>query len=1430
MPLTRIRGWLALALTLWLVTLTDALAQFPMLIRNYTPEKWQARVVQWNRDVNPRNKLDDTIDRSNKRLYEVIINYNRCLDDADIEFLEGLSPESHVQLRSKYISSVFVAGLTQDDLRRLADRPEVAFIEEQHEMRLHLATSLPSMCVTPGPCSPNTVQEAFPAINGSGVNIAIIDSGVDNGTHDTFTGVTFVGGYNAVTSTFEDPDDMLFHGTHVASIALGRGGASAARGVANGASLIDVKVTDTPTFPPTRVCQALEVVYDNRSTWNVGVVNMSLGSSVSSDGTDALSQLVDLAESMGIVVVVSAGNNGPGNVGLGAPACATRAITVAAQETQNTTGRGDDLIACFSSRGPRANDGDADQIDELKPDVAAPGTHLDASVPTCQPGFGTGILAARWNTASGTIRLEGTSMASPHVAGLAALILQARPGINPASVKDLIISTATPLGPASMPAVDPVWNNQSGFGLVNAFQALNLATVTDLSYPSYPPSPGWLSPDITTAPFPPKVGVPTTVTVMVTNRGPAAATAARINFGVHVFSAATPTFYDIGTRIVNIPPNTTLPVSINWTPQNASHQCLKVQIGYGPDTDYSNNNAQRNLNVQSSPANFMVQNTLTEEPAEVRLVPTMDNPQLNWDFALKPRVLTLGAMDCPQQVSVELFPPGDAPPGQRQRIHVAAVMDTPFGPVTLGGISVDGIANEADSCLWFECPDNIVAQTTDPAGTKVEFDVPLIDQCNSKDLQVTCVPPSGSLFPLGKTAVTCTAVNEQGVEARCTFTVEVIQPRVFIRPVGKRLEISWIGEGILQEADEATGPWRDVPNATNPMFVVPNAAMKFYRLRLAPEPPAKLPTFSVTGPSMLPKQFAVLSEMLGLPGDAYQKEGGYVDFIDPDLFQWIPTKVIGEGGDADKGEETPVREAILFDELRQMPVLEPEVAMEMAIGSLAQADLLPGGLYQGEPFPAHSMFQAVDVLGKNVVSQEIDTQVGFHLSLGEVPLVGPGAKLKLSFDNRRRVTQMAYALRQVEEGRAVEALPQEVADEVVMERYRGLLGEGATDLQLNSRLVYYAPPVDMAGVQTILPHYEYGGSYIPRGAKEPVQLRRLLLPAVQSVALVPTADMQIDPAGRRIFANAIVEGGLKPYSYQWNSSTTVLDPDEAAQPKINYTVSPGKESPLTEVLTLIVTDANGIMATASQSVKIAAGLASPVGPAVGGVKDIGTEWIGTSQGLSGSAGNAGGFVSRFLIDNILFGGTTDIRFNWGDYSAWEQDFKDNVLGGDDFDWIDNVDAAFYTGHANGSGWTFPGNHDDGFLHYSEARYGNHDLEWLVVAACGPLQLGSSPNRWYQRWGPAFRGLHLLCGYQTITADNTAEGRKWASYMLSGWTVRQAWMKTGKEVQNSSRIVAVMGVFGPDGVSNWNDHYHGKGSVGPDITDIRGYWMVYAPCD
>jgi hypothetical protein len=230
--------------------------------------------------------------------------------------------------------------------------------------------------------------------------------------------------------------------------------------------------------------------------------------------------------------------------------------------------------------------------------------------------------------------------------------------------------------------------------------------------------------------------------------------------------------------------------------------------------------------------------------------------------------------------------------------------------------------------------------------------------------------------------------------------------------------------------------------------------------------------------------------------------------------------------------------------------------------------------------------------------------------------------------------------------------------------------------------------------------------------------------------------------------------------------------------------------------------------------------------------EAGTSWIGESGGLGGSAGNVRGFVDGMRADGWL------INFDWGDANAWESDWHRN-----DDDWVDAADFVFYTGHASMDGWVLS-SPDDGFLDFSEVagspdRYGQNDLEWVVIAACGPLQdelLSPGGGDVFNRWGPAFDGLHLLLGYGAITFDNSDEGRLVVQYAREGETLVDAWFRTATEVQPSTN-----GASAPDGPDIWvgavwpykagvgpveGDHLWGHGSVTPDIDDPDGWVAMW----
>ncbi|MBC7892226.1 MAG: hypothetical protein H7Y12_08445 [Sphingobacteriaceae bacterium] len=222
--------------------------------------------------------------------------------------------------------------------------------------------------------------------------------------------------------------------------------------------------------------------------------------------------------------------------------------------------------------------------------------------------------------------------------------------------------------------------------------------------------------------------------------------------------------------------------------------------------------------------------------------------------------------------------------------------------------------------------------------------------------------------------------------------------------------------------------------------------------------------------------------------------------------------------------------------------------------------------------------------------------------------------------------------------------------------------------------------------------------------------------------------------------------------------------------------------------------------------------------------EAGTSWIGESGGLAGSHDNAQGFVNEWASAGW------HIDFNWGDANAFESDWRRN-----DDQWVDNADFVFYTGHASMNGWVLA-NPDDGFLNFSEVGsspgtpgdlWGQSDLEWAVIAACGPLQdsiLAAGGGDVLARWDGAFDGMHILMGYGGVTFDNTDEGRKLSQYAKSGNTLINSWFRTAKEIQPSTNgvpapdgpnvYVGAMWV-GKSGVDPFNDHAWDFGSVSND---------------
>jgi len=259
---------------------------------------------------------------------------------------------------------------------------------------------------------------AWPLTEGKGVKVAVIDTGIDTG-HPELSG-SVDGGYSAITKT-ENPADYQDdngHGSHVAGTIAAKKDGKGVVGVAPKARLYAVKVLDADgSGNLSDVIDGIVWAAKNK----MDVANMSLGAPVDSE---AMKRAVRFARGSGVVVVAAAGNSG-GSVGF--PGAYEDTIAVAASDSA-------DKLAGFSSRGP--------EVDFIAP--------------------GVDVLSAKMG--GGFASYSGTSMAAPHVAGLAALaVSQGYVGLNgPDGVFAQLKKAATPLPTEGMTV------EMQGAGMIDA--------------------------------------------------------------------------------------------------------------------------------------------------------------------------------------------------------------------------------------------------------------------------------------------------------------------------------------------------------------------------------------------------------------------------------------------------------------------------------------------------------------------------------------------------------------------------------------------------------------------------------------------------------------------------------------------------------------------------------------------------------------------------------------------------------------------------------------------------------------------------------------------------------------------------------------------------------------------------------------------------
>ena len=573
------------------------------------------------------NGLDDRIEPliNIEEEIDVILMFNER--PAQLHYTEIKNIGIEITHIYKYIDALRLDGVSSNKIYELTKITDIRIVEWQAPVHTFLDTAASAIKVRESSEYSPVVWDNN--VYGEGINVAVLDTGVDN-EHETFdifedqgvrrfiAGMNCDGGcptddagnYQFTTDedSNEDPDDFDGHGTHVASTVLGMGGDTGQDGdgdddgdgiqdylgIAPAARLIDMKVmADWGSGSSADINEAIEACIENVDTdWEndgeknngVHVMSMSLGTTSGSDGSDSQSQLVNQANAAGIVVVIAMGNDGEEEVP--SPASADWSVAVGAMDNMNNINRNDDDLASYSNYGPREDDGDGDRWDELKPSIVAPGSDITAAQGHSNL-FG-GSSASGWTAKS------GTSMATPIVSGLVALLLEAdislRPTSNTNPVRDRLQEYSEAWdgdhdGSPSEPNESDKYNYYYGNGYIDGYE------IVDINQPDA------VITEISTTPEEPVEGDTVTISVKVKNEGNMNID----NSAIKLFVEQDEVEDDDSLGPINVGSNTIW--TYDWTPNEGEYDILVEVYDVNPSEGNTENNViDTTVSVSEAPA------------------------------------------------------------------------------------------------------------------------------------------------------------------------------------------------------------------------------------------------------------------------------------------------------------------------------------------------------------------------------------------------------------------------------------------------------------------------------------------------------------------------------------------------------------------------------------------------------------------------------------------------------------------------------------------------------------------------------------------------------------------------------------------------------------------------------------------------------------
>jgi hypothetical protein len=526
-------------------------------------------------------------------------------------------------------------------------------------------------------------------------------------------------------------------------------------------------------------------------------------------------------------------------------------------------------------------------------------------------------------------------------------------------------------------------------------------------------------------------------------------------------------------------------------------------------------------------------------------------------------------------------------------------------------------------------------------------------------------------------------------------------------------------------------------------------------------------------------------------------------------------------------------------------------------------------------------------------SNQLDTTVNYKFTVESGhQLIGPGAQVHITYDGAGNVSHLHYAVRQLKAGAQVKILSESEAQQRIAPRLPAKAKITTRLVYWSPPLESWLGSADREQPTSIIPWYAYYGTTQvthPNGSTSTIRSRVGMIPATDDPRFVPSVTLTASADGARVSAHAVVTGGRPPYTYIWGGS----DPEVSRSTgnSVEYNAQARATEALlrdshfhlrtTERVSVTVIDANGVAIHGLQNITVhpQPNLTShgPIsGPSYGAESpaDPG-EWtscrVGWQNGM-GTAGAGGGTQSFAWLGDDAWPGDfiepkpagTLVATPWvngdADYANWGINTADLVI--DIADANADGKSAMQPGGALSeyptatlsstalspdvtiglNAWNATSSTTSYTVSYANA-WGptgpNDTLDWLLTDDCDMLDpLDGNGLNVAQRWGVAFNGLHVMAGFSSLDYGDGPFENQVAKNILgvggSAQTIVQAWFNAAQSTGAGTPAAIGPAISIGGGwywMTNIDDYYWGKGSVGPTIVPSSypagdvGWWYL-----